>query len=69
MSVTTSTSEAERGSATVGPVSGDSGGPTAQWHSRPLDELLNELGTQPGGGLSPAEAAGRLKRYGPNALR
>lgn len=69
MSVTTSTSEAERGPATVGPVSGDSGGPTAQWHSRPLDELLNELGTQPGGGLSPAEAAGRLKRYGPNALR
>lgn len=69
MSVTTSTSEAERGPATVGLVSGDSGGPTAQWHSRPLDELLNEFGTQPGGGLSPAEAADRLKRYGPNALR
>lgn len=68
MAGTKSTSEAERGPVTVGPVSGDSGGPAAQWHSRPLDELLNELGSKPGRGLSPAEAADRLKRYGPNAL-
>ncbi|MDP2374135.1 cation-transporting P-type ATPase, partial [Reyranella sp.] len=34
-----------------------------------MDKLLNELGTRPTQGLSPAEAADRLKRYGPNELR
>jgi P-type Ca2+ transporter type 2C len=44
-------------------------GPAPQWHRRPIDDLLNELGTEPERGLSPAEASDRLKRYGPNALR
>jgi P-type Ca2+ transporter type 2C len=44
-------------------------GPAPQWHSRPINELLNELGTEPKQGLSPAEAFDRLKRYGPNELR
>src|SRR6478672_8569780 len=41
----------------------------AQWRSRPMRELLNELGAEPKRGLSPAEASDRLKRYGPNELR
>ena len=44
-------------------------GPAPQWHSRPINELLNQLGTEPERGLSPAEASDRLKRYGPNELR
>lgn len=48
---------------------GHSNGPALQWHSRPLHELLNELGAEPERGLSQAEASDRLKRHGPNALR
>lgn len=46
---------------------GTSGRPP-QWHSFRISELLNELGTEPGRGLSPEEASDRLKQYGPNEL-
>ena len=38
------------------------------WHSKSLGETLNELGTDRRGGLSAAEAAKRLEKYGPNRL-
>ncbi len=38
------------------------------WHSKSLGETLNELGTDRWGGLSAAEAAKRLEKYGPNRL-
>jgi Ca2+-transporting ATPase len=44
-------------------------GPPPQWHSRPINELLSGLGTEPERGLSAAEASNRLQRYGPNELR
>jgi P-type Ca2+ transporter type 2C len=50
-------------------LSGHSAGSASQWHSRPLRQLLNELGAEPKQGLSAAEALDRLKRLGPNELR
>ena len=38
------------------------------WHALPIDEVLRELDTAPGG-LSEAEAAQRLEQHGPNRLR
>jgi len=38
------------------------------WHTLPVDEVLRELDTAPGG-LSEAEAAQRLEQHGPNRLR
>ena len=38
------------------------------WHSKSLSETLNELGTDRRRGLTAAEAAKRLERYGPNRL-
>ena len=41
--------------------------PTA-WHARPAAETARGLGVDPGVGLSSAEVARRLGRYGPNRL-
>ena len=38
-------------------------------HTVPLEELFERLATDPERGLSPAEAANRLQRDGPNALK
>jgi P-type Ca2+ transporter type 2C len=40
----------------------------AAWHARPAAETARGLGVDPGVGLSSAEAARRLGRYGPNRL-
>lgn len=37
-------------------------------HARSVPETLSALGTDPEAGLSPAEAAARLARVGPNTL-
>ena len=42
--------------------------PEMQWHHLTVEETLRRLDTDPSG-LVPAEAASRLQRYGPNALR
>src|SRR5215831_232729 len=39
------------------------------WHSQPVEVVARELGTRLAEGLTPAEAAQRLARYGPNELR
>ena len=41
--------------------------PAPVWHALPTEQVLQELQTAPGG-LSDAEAAQRLDRYGPNRL-
>ena len=69
MTATTGTSGRYPGPPYIGRGSGGSLGSAPQWHSWPLDELLDELGTEPERGLSPTEAADRLKRYGSNELR
>ena len=38
------------------------------WHTRPGDEVADELGVDPGTGLSGDEAEARLDRYGPNSI-
>ncbi len=38
------------------------------WHAIDLDEVATRLGTDPGEGLSDAEATERLEQYGPNEL-
>ncbi|MBX3063078.1 MAG: hypothetical protein KF726_08885, partial [Anaerolineae bacterium] len=38
------------------------------WWSRTADETVNELSTDPINGLTEAEAASRLAKYGPNEL-
>ncbi len=38
------------------------------WHTLRGDEVVDELGTDPEGGLSRGEAEARLDRYGPNAI-
>ncbi len=38
------------------------------WHDRELTDVIAELGADPGAGISAAEAAARLKRFGPNLL-
>src|SRR5919106_6688941 len=38
------------------------------WHARPAGEVISALQTAPGG-LTPEEAARRLARWGPNAIR
>ena len=38
------------------------------WHTLPADEVTRRIHTEPERGLSDAEAARRLERYGPNAL-
>ncbi|NNL69439.1 MAG: hypothetical protein HKO70_05710, partial [Acidimicrobiia bacterium] len=38
------------------------------WHAMEPGAVAAELGTDPTGGLSEAEAANRLDRYGPNVL-
>nr|MDT0663252.1 cation-translocating P-type ATPase [Micromonospora sp. DSM 115978] len=38
------------------------------WHARPAADAARDLDVDPGVGLSPAEAARRLERYGPNRL-
>lgn len=40
-----------------------------KWHSLSSDETLSRLDTHPGNGLTSAEAAARLERYGRNELR
>jgi Mg2+-importing ATPase len=49
----------------LGPHSGRHPAPGRDFWSRPLAELRAELGGEPGG-LTPAEAEGRLARFGPN---
>ena len=44
------------------------GEPSAPWHVRSADEVAAALGTSSVFGLAPDEAAGRLDRYGPNAI-
>ena len=44
------------------------GKPSAPWHVRSADEVAAALGTSSVFGLAPDEAAGRLDRYGPNAI-
>ncbi len=39
------------------------------WHALPMQEVLDQLQTDSKTGLSLTEAAARLQRYGPNALR
>ena len=39
------------------------------WHSQPIEKVVAALDTDLEKGLSAAEAAERLRRYGPNALR
>jgi Ca2+-transporting ATPase len=41
---------------------------TSTWHARPAADAARELDVDPGAGLSSAEAARRLERYGPNRL-
>ena len=41
---------------------------TDSYAKRPVDEVLHELGTSTDGGLTGAEAAKRLERYGPNQI-
>ena len=43
--------------------------PDYEWHSVTIEEVLAALETDPKRGLSEEEAARRLERYGPNALR
>ena len=38
------------------------------WHRREIADVVRELRTDPGSGLSGAEAASRLRAYGPNEL-
>jgi Ca2+-transporting ATPase len=38
------------------------------WHALPPDDILRQLATPPDQGLSSAEAAQRLEKYGPNQL-
>ena len=40
----------------------------ASWHAMSAEAVEKELGVDPGRGLDAAEAAGRLKTYGPNRL-
>ena len=42
---------------------------TRPWHATPVDEVAAELGSDPGRGLSVAEAASRLEREGRNEIR
>jgi len=42
--------------------------PGIPWHSLELDDIYAKLNTGENG-LQPGEAAGRLEKYGPNALR
>ncbi|GAB3031705.1 cation-translocating P-type ATPase [Natronobiforma cellulositropha] len=46
------------------PASGD---PNTDWHSRPLEEVYEELGSS-AAGLEPSEARDRLARVGPNEI-
>ena len=41
---------------------------TTPWHSRPVQEVAEALGTDPATGLTSAEAEARLAQYGPNEL-
>ncbi len=41
---------------------------TCAWHARDADDAVSALASNRASGLSPAEAAGRLQTYGPNAL-
>ncbi len=45
----------------------NSAAPAADWHALDIADTLDRLATSPDG-LSSAEAAGRLRRFGPNAL-
>ena len=45
----------------------DTAAPAADWHALDIADTLDRLATSPAG-LSSAEAAGRLRRFGPNAL-
>ena len=47
---------------------GAADGPEPVWHTLPTDEVAQALRTDPTTGLTDAEAARRLARYGPNAL-
>jgi magnesium-transporting ATPase (P-type) len=38
------------------------------WHTRPVEEAIEELATDPDNGLSKDDAEKRLERYGPNAI-
>ena len=40
----------------------------APWHAVTAEEVETRLGVDPGRGLDAAEAAARLKTYGPNRL-
>ncbi|HEY4720570.1 MAG TPA: HAD-IC family P-type ATPase, partial [Anaerolineae bacterium] len=42
--------------------------PQIPWHSQPIAKVVSELGTQAESGLTSAEAANRLQRFGPNEL-
>mgnify|MGYP005838218993 CR=1 FL=1 len=39
------------------------------WHTKGIDEVIQELGTSPTEGLTEAEAQRRLAQYGPNQLK
>jgi magnesium-transporting ATPase (P-type) len=43
-------------------------GDEVSWHAIPVDEVVNRLATDIAKGLDPADAAARLKTYGPNRL-
>jgi len=42
--------------------------PRPAWHALPADEVAHRLGVAPRVGLSPVEAAARLRQHGPNEL-
>jgi Ca2+-transporting ATPase len=46
----------------------DAAGPRRRWTALTADDVARALGVHPGGGLTAAEAAERLRRNGPNAL-
>ncbi|BDG62361.1 cation-translocating P-type ATPase [Caldinitratiruptor microaerophilus] len=51
------------------PPAGAAGRPLPAWHARPADAVVADLRTHPRLGLTRAEAAWRLRRTGPNAIR
>jgi P-type Ca2+ transporter type 2C len=50
------------------PVSRPTDAPPTPWHAMTAEEVTRRLEVDPGTGLSSAEAARRLQRYGPNRL-
>ena len=51
------------------PASGTSSSHDVRWHCLPVDNVLTALGVPGTHGLSASEAAARLVRFGPNAIR